>query len=386
MQTYSKSSDWERTIILELNREHEHTCRVYRVNLRPIGITLFDSDTHWGQFDNLTRTISISRKLVNEFSWHHVVGVFRHEMAHQYVAEHDPKSYAEDKPHSERFKEACRRLGIPEQFARASLNLQTFDLDWRSEQRDEATEKILDKVKKLLALANSTNEHEALLAMERVRNLYAKYNLESLNEQSAKNFVHLVITHRKKRMQPWEQRTISILTEHFFVKVLTFQQFDPLTGKRFHALEVIGTRENVLMAEYVYHFLLHQVEFLLSQSIAAGTLMFRSERSSYRLGVLAGFATKLKCAEKAQPTESRAHQSTSLTIIGQALAKFRDNPALEDYLAEIYPNLSRGRKSSVTLDYRAFAVGQAAGRSITLNKPLSSQMGNQGRTLTGSQS
>ncbi len=374
---------WERAVVLELNREHKSICRVHRVNLRPIAITLFDSESLWGQFDHLTRTISISRKLITDFPWHCVIGVFRHEMAHQYVAENDPSKFLANKPHDQLFKEACRRLGVPEQFAKAGLNLQNTTLDWRDEPRNEATEKILDKVKKLLALANSTNEHEALLAMARVRELYAKYNLEHMETLARETFVHLVITHRKKRMESWEQRIISILTEHFFVKVLTFQQFEPKTGQRVHALEVIGTKENVLMAEYVYHFLLRHTEFLVRQVLAGGSTLARSERRSYRLGLLDGFSRKLKSAEKSEPNGNQSGVKTNaLTVIGQALSRFRDDPRLDDYLSEVYPRLGSRRKSSVQVDYQAFAAGREAGKSITLHKPISSQPTNQGKLLS----
>lgn len=385
MKESSYTFDWERTIILELNREHEHICRVHKVNLRPIAITLFDSDSLWGQFDNRARTISISRKLVNEYSWHHVVGVFRHEMAHQYVAEQSPREFLSERPHSELFKMACKRLGVPEQFAKAGLNLQNGDLDWKTEPRDEATEKILDKAKKLLALGTSTNEHEAHLAMERVRELYAKYNLEHMANLSTESFVHLVITHEKKRTQSWELRTISILTEHFFVKALTFQQFDAKTGKRFHAVELIGTRENVAMAEYVYHFLLQQVEFLLKLAVESELGLARSERASFRLGVLDGFDKKLKLSNKAPTNHTTAANgqanADTLTVIGQALTKFRNDPYLEDYLSEIYPRLERRRGSSFEIDASAFAAGHAAGKSINLNKPISTNTGPQGGYL-----
>ncbi len=210
MTNFNGDVDWERTVVLELNREHEYICRVHKVNLRPIAITLFDSESFWGQFDNLTRTISISRKLVNEFPWHQVVGVFRHEMAHQFVAEQHATRFHSEKPHSELFKEACKRLGVPDQFAKAGLDLQSGNLDWRIEPRNEATEKILDKVKKLLALATSTNEHEALLAMERVRDLYAKYNLEHIATLKKESFVHLVVTHGNDAA-PFATRTFRIM-------------------------------------------------------------------------------------------------------------------------------------------------------------------------------
>jgi hypothetical protein len=388
MENGQSAWDWERAIVLELNREHEYACRIHRVNLRPIAITLFNSETVWGQFDGLTRTISISRKLVNEHPWHSVVGVFRHEMAHQLVAEERLTKPTTGRSHDELFKEACRRLGIPGQFARAGLDLQNCDLDWRHEPRDSGVEKILDKVKKLLALASSTNEHEALLAMARVRELYAKYNLDHVTTLSKEQFVHLVITHSKKRMQSWEQRIISILTEHFFVKVLFCQQFDPETGKHAPAVEIIGARENVLMAEYVYYFLRSQVEFLVTSTTESGMKFKRSERNSFRLGVLDGFAKKLKSAEKdpIETSHSTPANSRQLTVVGEALQKFHNDQGIEDYLSEIYPRLGRKRESAVEIDGQAFAAGHAAGKSITLNKPITSDMGNRGNLLSQAKS
>ncbi len=373
--------DWERTVILELNEEHESTCRMHKVHLRPIAITLFDSDTRWGQFDGLTRTISISRRLVNEHPWHHVVGVLRHEMAHQYVAEQYPQNFQTDRPHSELFKEACKRLGVPDQFAKAGLDLQTCGLDWRAEPRDEATERILDKAKKLLALANSTNEHEAHLAMERVRELYAKYNVDHMDTLSKENFVHLVITDGKKGMRSWEHRIISILAEHFFVEVIICRQFHAKSGQTVHALELIGTRENVLMAEYVYRFLSQQVEFLVTKTAKSQGGLGRTGRLSFRLGVLDGFDKKLRAAEKAQPSPNNPKEKGALTVIGEALAKYRKNSNINDYISEIYPRLGIRKRSSHRIDGDAFAAGHAAGKSITLNKPISTNMGNLGKVL-----
>ena len=310
-----------------------------------------------------------------------MVGVFRHEMAHQLVAEQYSNQFETNRPHGELFKEACKRLGVPEQFARSGFSLQENNLDWRTETRDEKTEKILDKTKKLLALANSTNEHEAHLAMERVREIYAKYNLENMANASKESFVHLVITHGKKRMESWEQRTIGILTEHFFVKVLTFQQFNAKSLKTVHALEIIGSRQNVLMAEYVYHFLLQQVEFLLKQAGESGPGLARSEKASFRLGVLDGFDKKLQVPKPTDAKGSGTESETTLSVIGKALEIFRNDPRVDDYLSEIYPRLGFRRRLSLEIDTSAFAAGHTAGRSINLNKPISSSAGNQGKFL-----
>jgi len=381
MKASKDNLEWERAIVRELNREHEHCCRLHRVKLRPIAIVLFESETRWGQFDGRARTISISSRLIIDFPWHNVVGVLRHEMAHQLVAEEGRSN--DRTPHSEPFKEACRRLGVPAQYARAGVDLQSCSLDWRDEPRDEAVEKILDRVKKLLALANSSNEHEALLAMARVRELYAKYNLEHAARVSSEAFVHSFITHGKKRMQSWERRTISILSEHFFVTVLIFRQFDAKTREAVHALEIIGTRENVLMAEYVYHFLLEQTESLLKTASQSGAKLAGPQRKSFRLGVLDGFARKLKSAESMTVNESQNGHcgGRELTMIGKALQIFHNDDQLDNYLDQIHPRLSRRHGPSIRVDDGAYAAGQVAGRSITLHKPITSQSEGRGKVI-----
>ena len=44
-------------------------------------------------------------------------------------------------------------------------------------------EKLLRRAEKLLALAESDNENEALVAMERVQELYTKHNLKKIQKK-----------------------------------------------------------------------------------------------------------------------------------------------------------------------------------------------------------
>jgi hypothetical protein len=375
------SSDWERSVIRELKRDHDHIGRTHKVFLRPIHITLFDSDTRWGKFDPLTWTIFLSRRLVEKFSWYQVLGVFRHEVAHQYVAEKSPLLGADVQAHGPEFREACKRIGVPDQYARFDLDLTTCDLDWRNEKRSDDSEKIIEKVRKLLALANSTNEHEALLAMQRVREIYAKYNLEQIEKSAKEGFVHLVVTRGKKRVEIWEMKIASLLTKFFFVEIVLSREFDAKSGDQHQSMELIGTRENVLMAEYVYHFLLNQLQQLLSQSARADRKFSRREYNSYRLGILMGFETKLEKAEKQSP--SSTDFEPAVTVVGKAITAFRDDPRLRDYLGEIYPRLVSRRAGKIALVDHAFSAGRAVGVKLTLNKPISSAPTNSGRTLTG---
>lgn len=320
-------------------------------------------------------------------------------MAHQLVAEQatsllsknkyqaspcESLRAASDKPHGELFKEACRRLGVPAQFARAEIDLQNCNLDWHFESGDTVAEKMIDKAKKLLALAGSSNEHEAQSAAARVRELYAKYNLEQNEKLSRESFVHQVITHGKTRMTAWEHRTVSLLMEHYFVQVLLLQQFDIRSGQSVQAIELIGTRENVLMAEYVYYFLLNQVEYLLKRELKSGSKLVGREKKSFRLGVLEGFAKKLATQCETQTRHDLA-QSTSPNMVNLALSQFKNDPRLNDYLSEIYPRLGHRRTGSWLIDNDAYGAGHSAGQSIHLQKPIENRAGNLGRLLNSRQ-
>jgi len=373
--------EWEKRVVLELYDEYAYIVRERRLGLKACAIALTDSDSFWAQWNPTTRVILFSRKLIENHNWFQVLSILRHEMAHQLVDESDARSSMEYKFHGEQFQTACGTLGVPEEYRGATACLQSSNLDWRSEKRDDVTEKLLEKVRKLLSLATSSNEHEALLAMSKVRELYAKYNLEEGEGGSRKQrFAHLVITHGKKRMAAHQSRTISILVEHFFVQVITTRIFDAKSLEHHVGIEIVGTRENVMLAEYVYHFLIQQTDYLVSK-IAKTKLLSRVQRKSYKLGVLAGFSEKLRATEKAKTSNESLGPDTGPGLIKLALAKFHKDTALERYLNNIYPRLSSNRGSSQYVDGPAFSQGQSVGRTITLNKALNNAIGNRKHLL-----
>ena len=388
----------ERVFLLQLGKEHSYIRSRHKIKMKSVPIVLFDSDTRWGQFDASTNTISISRKLIKDHSWQNVVGVLHHEMAHQLVSESYLSGYGfsgQDMPHGEKFKRACRRLGVPEQYCRAGLDLQSHNLDWKNSNLDEGTSKVLERAKKLLALAESSNEHEAQLAMAKARELYARFNLDYQASHSKENggqgFYHLTISNNKKKWLSWEQRVISLVQSHFFVQTITSRLFDQSVGEELRNLELIGTRENVLMAEYVYHFLLQHLEFLVREAAKTNKILKGSAKASFRLGVIDGFEKKLEQSElrvKVQPesqfdsgNRAQGHSQSpkfEKTEIGKALDIFRNDSQLTDYIEHIYPDLVTRRGSSIGIYRDAFAAGHAVGSKINLHKPVTESSGNRG--------
>ena len=104
----------------------------------------------------------------------------------------------------------------------------------------------------------------------------------------------------------------------------------------------------------------------------------RITRKSYRLGILQGFAEKLRVTER--PIETHGLDAN---IISKALVAFHDDRDLESYLSRVYPTLRSRRAAAQRIDSIAYAAGKSLGNKITLSKPVAGTSENQGRMLPG---
>lgn len=356
----------------QLYREYDNVLYQYGVRLsRPL-IRITDHASIWGAWDAKLRCISIARRLIELHSWDIVVEILKHEMAHQWVSDH----YGDvGLPHGERFITACRRLGVADWAARATGELPETIEHWKDRALAPEEEKLLKRAEKLLALATSANEHEALLAMQRVRELYARYNIERLRAGLRDGMVYLVVTRRQKRTSQAESMIFSLLTQFFFVKVVMGSRYDAKDCCEYRIAELMGTRQNVLMAEYVYHFLWNQSQ-LLWGSYRRQTKSGGSGRASFVLGVLVGFRDKLAKQDSPAVTVSpdlSPSDARALVVQGDA--------ELEAWVAQRYPRLSSRRFSTSYADNGSFAAGHSEGRRLTLNRPIERSDGVQGRLL-----
>ena len=97
--------------------------------------------------------IELSPKLLTDHGWGTLVEVLKHEMAHQFVAE--VLGVLDESSHGPVYRKVCEERGIDSRAAGIP------------EAGDAAPQdQVLERIQKLLALAESQNEHEAQAAME----------------------------------------------------------------------------------------------------------------------------------------------------------------------------------------------------------------------------
>jgi hypothetical protein len=333
------------------SRNHLH----FQGRMKPPVLRLVETDAFLGRWIRGHRRLELQRDFVLRESWGRTCGLLLHEMAHQYV--HEVLGILDEAAHGARFREICREREIDPR----SSGLPAVD------QRGEAqSDKVLDRVRKLLALAASADQNEAELAMRRAHELMLRHNV-------AESQLHA------RRDEPWEVRTLGdpekrrtrqeldvggLLGEYFFVKVLRVGAYVPTTGKTGQVVEVMGTRANVEMAEYAWHFLLGTADRLWKQARKDGRLTDGRQSTIFQSGVISGFRERLQ-AERA------ALAGTGLIWVGDRgleAAFSRRNPAIR--------MVTRRNQAGA-----AHAAGREEGRKVVLHKPLA-RSGTGGGLLT----
>jgi len=338
------SAELEAALVRELATEHAWINRVrFGSRLRLPVITLSDAATRHGRWVGATRTLELARALVLERVWPEVIGVLEHEMAHQFVDE--VLRIRDQTAHGEAFRQVCTERGIDARAGGAPVA------------SAEATEidRVLDRIRKLLALAGSPNQHEAEIAMKKAHELMLRHNIEAARAQAEREFEVRHLGDPHKRRSRVESDIMILLAESFFVKVIRLPVYLPRTGRRGAVHEISGTRPNVEMAAHVYAFLLATAERLWRANRGDARVRSGRDRLSYQSGVVRGFREKLGV----ERTELRG---TGLVWRGDA--------KLDDFYRARHPRITT-RRTSIRLD-GAHAAGREAGRTVVLHRPVES--------------
>jgi Protein of unknown function (DUF2786)/SprT-like family len=308
--------------------------------LRPPVLALSGAAARLGCWVRASRRLELSRALVLERPWPEVIAVLQHEMAHQFVDE--VLAVRDETAHGETFRRVCADRAIDMRAAGAPVPVDgQVDVD-----------RVLDRIRKLLALAGSPNLNEAETAMRRAHELMLRHNIEAA-AASQRDFQVRHLSDPTTRTTRVEDDIIGLITRFFFVRAIRLRVYLPRLGKDGRVYEIAGTRANVEMASHVYEFLLATAARLWNENRGDARVRSGRDRLAYQSGVVRGFHDKL-ALERAQL------RGTGLVWVGDA--------ALDDYFRRRHPRTVNRSRSVRTGG--AHAAGREAGRSIVLHKPV----------------
>lgn len=324
----------------------------FRGLLRPVAIELSQAQSRLGQWSAATRTIAISRTMVLGQPWGVVVEVLKHEMVHQYV--HDILKVTEETAHGQAFRRVCERIGIDPSAA---------GLPGAPAPAPE--HRVIERVARLLALAESSNRHEAEAAMAAAQRLMLKYNLSECAADAERAYSFRHVGRPTGRVGEHERILSMILCQHFFVEVIWVPVYRPLEGKLGSVLEICGSHPNLEMAEYVHTFLAQTAERLWGEHKLAAGIRADRDRRVFLAGVMAGFKEKLQ-------VQTREHQEQGLVWVGDA--------ELQDFYRRRHPYIRHTRHQGQRRN-EAWSHGRKAGREIVIHRPVEAASSNHGRLL-----
>jgi hypothetical protein len=213
---------------------------------------------------------------------------------------------------------------------------------------------IIDKIRKLLALADSCNEHEAALAAAHAQRLLAAHNLamadiEAAHKPDKANTIEATVS---KTLPKWMRHLSSGVSIAFDCQAI----HHPAIGK----LTFIGVGADVQVAAYIFAYLAQTIRKLcsnymkqhVSDTVPAKNRELR--RQSYYLGAVSTVTLRLQEQKKQTPITTGALVPVKEGLIKKAMSEM--GPIRTMHSRRSYINAS------------AYDQGQTDGQHIKIHK------------------
>jgi hypothetical protein len=230
---------------------------------------------------------------------------------------------------------------------------------------------IIDKVRKLLRLAESPNANEAALAAAKAQELIDSHNLSAallaLDDASNAEPDEPIEDFKKKGAPLY---TAGVRDTWRWRLASTVMRANACAGYVSNgAVQIVGRPADVDTVRYLFGYLEHETERLAKRD---GRGCGRTWLNNYRLGVVDTIADKFaesrRRFEHEQRAQARGEGTQALVRIDTALA--RVDKRRDDVKAWIKSNLRliASSKSSTNYNREARDAGRKAGQSIAINR------------------
>lgn len=311
-------------------------------------LSLRDMGRRLGTWSFNRKEISLNRQFVVNHPWAAVREVLHHEMAHQIADE--ALGGQDETAHGPLFRQACRYLRIDSTATASYTALGNTPIAGQNSRED----RILIRIRKLLALAKSQNAHEADAAMLKAHALIAKYHVDLMQLETKRAYVSRLVSTPALRHTRDKYQLASLLQAFYFVQGIWVPVYVVEKGRIGRALEICGTAQDVDLAAYVYDFVSGFIDSrwrVYSNNGACG----HRQKIDFAVGVVSGFRDKLE----AQKRHLIQKESTFALIE-------REDPRLRDFMAFRHPRTNRVHHRPMIQDPEILADGIEIGRKLVV--------------------
>jgi hypothetical protein len=344
-------------LLCEWKNAAMHLDSAERAGLNPPLFSIRELKGKWGTWSSERREISLSADLIRNHTWDAVREVLLHEMAHQ-LADQVFRAWTEP-PHGQSFKKACRLLRAnPHPSSGRPL------LDERlSEGPAGGGGTILARIRKLMALAQSSNRFEAEAAMNKAHELMRMHQVEWVTGEERQDLISRFVGTPALRHYREHYRMAGLLQDYYFVYGVWVPAYVLEKGAMGTVLEITGRMENVKIGLYIHAFVNRFIDFQWEEYTKRKKLN-RSRKTDFALGIIEGFRKKLDGA-----AEERGGGETPLSLV-----KAEDR-GLEEDVAYRYPHLRKIRGWEVQRDEKVLRDGMEIGARLVIHKGVEERSG-----------
>lgn len=247
-------------------------------------------------------------------------------------------------------------------------------------------DKLLDRIRRLLRLAESSNVHEAASAAARAQELMTRHRIAAAALDQDDGSEAGIVDHRaepldgSKRLRRWKTHLAVAVAQANGCRVYVLPR-----GKQ-RELILVGRAEDAELVRGLYEALRVQIEALTRKHCAGQE---RSYRNAFRLGAVSTLTERLELARKQaahralHPGEADADDDQGIEGIdgiedgegsGEvsapdatlALARLDARDDAVDRFVEQHLNLKPGKRRTLRADAQGYARGRIAGHSVEL--------------------
>jgi hypothetical protein len=231
---------------------------------------------------------------------------------------------------------------------------------------------VLDKVKKLLALAKSPSEAEAAAALAKASVLLAKYGLSMAEVQQEEDVQEAVLL-EKKRLRAWESYLVSVVCKATFTEALHYRT--QAVGR----ILLIGREVNIVTARELFTYL-HRVILILGRAYSPEIAHVDSFRQGLVQRIGERLAEQYRQGQGAEPrtgkdqqkgkdkkdTEADSGESiTALILRADAAAQIENH----EFIKEKYGKTTT-RKTGRRVEADSYHRGRAVGDTVNLDRQI----------------
>jgi len=231
---------------------------------------------------------------------------------------------------------------------------------------EERNDKIIEKIRKLLALAgNNSSEYEAAAAAEMARKLLDAYNL-NISALELNEIIEKRIVFKAMRYASWKGWVGKIVSDVFDCHVYLSKTIDQKPKVVF-----IGNKADCEVAFYVYTYLLSVITCLQEKKVKNNTSSQHGKtiKFSYTMGIVSVLKERLETFYR-RDKEIYAEEKNAYGMTGKKMMVIK-NDAIERFIRERNITLKNTRHTHKIKNENAYNQGIRDGEKISLTHGIS---------------